>query len=131
MRHFAPYDFAADHPYLKNLMGMRGQDVCGCANMGAVVALRWGNLGAARADFEVSKRMWVAVDRAVAQGHTSWDVYGAEERLTRLSRAVALSMVDVPAWAAAARGTFAHTLETPSAPSRSRWRWRSGSGRRS
>ena len=111
MRHFAPYDFAADHPNLKNLMGMRGQDVCGCANMGAVVALRWGNLGAARADFEVSKRMWVAVDRAVAQGHTSWDVYGAEERLTRLSRAVALSMVDVPAWAAAARGTFAHTLE--------------------
>ena len=111
MRHFAPYDFAADHPNLKNLLGMRGQDVCGCANMGAVVALRWGNLGAARADFEVSKRMWVAVDRAVAQGHTSWDVYGAEERLTRLSRAVALSMVDVPAWAAAARGTFAHTLE--------------------
>ena len=40
MRHFAPYDFAADHPNLKNLMGMRGQDVCGCANMGAVVALR-------------------------------------------------------------------------------------------
>ena len=78
MRHFAPYDFAADHPNLKNLMGMRGQDVCGCANMGAVVALRWGNLGAARADFEVSKRMWVAVDRAVAQGHTSWDVYGAD-----------------------------------------------------
>ena len=38
-------------------------------------------------------------------------LYGAEERLTRLSRAVALSMVDVPAWAAAARGTFAHTLE--------------------
>ena len=61
MRHFAPYDFAADHPNLKNLMGMRGQDVAG-ASMGAVVALRWGNLGAARADFEVSKRMWVAVD---------------------------------------------------------------------
>ena len=103
MRHFAPYDFAADHPHLKNLMGMRGQDVCGCANMGAVVALRWGNLGAARADFEGRKRMWVAVDRAVAQGHTSGDVYGAEARLTRLSRPVALSKVHLPAWAAERR----------------------------